>query len=71
MASGVVHAVAPGDTLSGIAAYYQVSLDALLALNDLTITSLITPGMTLQLPAGANAAVRTASSAHLVWRHRA
>jgi LysM repeat protein len=61
--SGAVHTVVSGDTLSGIAARYQVSLDALLAVNGLSLTSLITPGMSLRLPAGASASGAAAPTA--------
>jgi peptidoglycan endopeptidase LytE len=53
-ASGAIHTVVPGDNLGGIAARYEVSLDSLLAVNQLNVTSLITPGMTLAIPVGAN-----------------
>lgn len=52
-ASGHTHTVSPGDTLFSIANHYGVSLDGLMALNGLNASSLITPGMTLQLPVGA------------------
>jgi len=52
-ADGGTYTVNDGDTLSGIAARYDVSLALLLALNDLSVTSLITPGMSLALPADA------------------
>ena len=60
-ALGPDYTVAAGDTLSGIAASHHVSLDALLALNDLNATSLITPGMQLALPADATAAATSTS----------
>ena len=43
--------VDPGDTLSGIAAQFGVSLDALIAVNGITEPDLIFPGMVLDLPA--------------------
>jgi LysM repeat protein len=63
VASGAVYTVVAGDTLSGIAARSGVSLDALLALNGLSVTSLITPGTSLRLPAGAIAASSSGSAA--------
>lgn len=57
--AGPDHTVAAGDTLGGIAVRYQVSLASLLAINNLTATSLITPGMRLALPATATTAVAT------------
>jgi LysM repeat protein len=51
--SGATYTVRAGDTLSAIAARSHVRLAALLAANGMTVTSLITPGMTLVLPAGA------------------
>lgn len=53
-ASTSQHVVRPGDTLSGIAARYGVSLSSLLQLNSMSLTSLIMPGMSLALPAAAN-----------------
>jgi LysM repeat protein len=52
---GQVHTVVAGDSLSGIAARHGVGLSALLALNGLTVNSLIVPGMRLQLPADSSA----------------
>jgi peptidoglycan endopeptidase LytE len=52
---GTVYEVRPGDSLSGIAARYDVSIASLLRVNDLQLTSLILPGQHLQLPAGATA----------------
>ena len=52
-ASGSTHVVRSGDTLSGIAARYGVSLASLLRATGLSTTSLIVPGMKLALPAGA------------------
>jgi LysM repeat protein len=49
------YTVKAGDSLSRIASRHGVKLGALLAANNLAITSLITPGMTLALPAGATA----------------
>lgn len=50
--SGSAHVVRAGDTLSGIAARYRVSLTSLLKVNKMSITSLILPGMRVALPAG-------------------
>lgn len=50
--SGSAHVVRSGDTLSGIAARYRVSLASLLKVNKMSITSLIVPGMRVTLPAG-------------------
>ena len=47
------YTVKSGDSLSVIASRHQVKLGALLSANGMTITSLITPGMSLTLPAGA------------------
>src|SRR4051794_7779313 len=52
-ASGGTYTVKAGDSLSLIAARTKVALPALLAANGMTVSSLITPGMTLTLPAGA------------------
>ncbi len=47
----VVHEVEPGDTLSGIAQRYGVELDALLAGNGLTRSSVIVPGQRIVISA--------------------
>jgi LysM repeat protein len=52
-ASAATYTVKAGDSLSAIARRNRVTLAALLAANNLTATSLITPGMKLALPAGA------------------
>ena len=51
--SGATYTVKAGDSLSAIATRSKVSLSALLAANGMTVSSLITPGMSLSLPAGA------------------
>lgn len=50
--SGLVYTVVRGDSLSGIADKVHVRLADLLTLNQLTTSSLILPGMQLQVPAG-------------------
>ncbi len=60
--AGSTHRVAAGDTLSGIALRYDVSLSSFLELNGLSTASLITPGMQLALPAGGRAASATPNS---------
>ena len=52
-ASGATYTVKAGDSLGGIASRNHVPLTAVLAANNMTTTSLITPGMKLALPAGA------------------
>ena len=52
-ASATQYVVKPGDFLAGIAAKVGVALPALLSANDLTTKSLILPGDTLRVPAGA------------------
>ena len=54
------YTVKSGDTLSGIATRNGVSLQALLAANNLTSTSIIYPGQTLKL--GGSSSISTASS---------
>lgn len=54
-ATGPVYTVVAGDTLSGIASRHGVSLESLLTLNSLSVTSLIMPGMKVALPSGATA----------------
>jgi cell wall-associated NlpC family hydrolase len=49
----MVHTVKSGDFLLGIAALYKVTLADLLAVNKITIKSVISPGRQLALPANA------------------
>lgn len=56
------YTVKAGDSLSMIAARHKVSLAALLAANGMTASSLIMPGMTLALPAGAVTAAVTSNT---------
>jgi LysM repeat protein len=51
--SGATYTVKAGDSLSVIASRNHVRLAALLTANNMTVSSLITPGMKLALPAGA------------------
>ena len=51
--SSATHVVRAGDTLSGIASRYQVSLSSFVKVNQMSSTSLIMPGMQLSLPSGA------------------
>lgn len=60
---GGSYTVKPGDSLSMIASRAKVSLTALLAANGMSVSSLIVPGMTLALPAGAVAPATTDSNA--------
>ncbi len=48
------HNVAPGDTLSGIASLYSVTVDALAHLNDIANPNLIFPGDVLKIPGQGN-----------------
>lgn len=52
-AGSLTYTVKVGDFLLGIAASYKVTLADLLSVNKLTVTSLITPGRQLALPANA------------------
>ena len=52
--STTTHTVVAGNSLSGIAAMYDVTLSSLLSVNDMQVDSLILPGQTLQLPNGAS-----------------
>jgi LysM repeat protein len=63
VSGGPGHTVRAGDTLVGIAARYDVTLASLLAINDLTVTSLIVPGQRLTLPGGAVAPSATTGTA--------
>lgn len=58
--TGETYAVVGGDTLSGISRRLGVTLDALLAANNLNANSLITPGQRLQIPAGGSVPVTNA-----------
>jgi LysM repeat protein len=53
VAGAMVHTVKSGDFLLGIAALYKVTLADLLAVNKITIKSVISPGRQLALPANA------------------
>lgn len=59
----MTHTVVAGNSLSGIAATYGVTLASLLAANDMQIDSLILPGQKLQLPSGATAPSSTPAKA--------
>jgi LysM repeat protein len=52
-APGITYTVKVNDFLAGIAAAYKVKLPDLLAVNKLKANSLILPGLTLAMPAGA------------------
>jgi murein DD-endopeptidase MepM/ murein hydrolase activator NlpD len=52
---GVEYKVVKGDTLFSIAKTYGVSLDALRAVNKLSVKTLIKPGDTLKIPSGGKA----------------
>ncbi len=54
-ATGGSYTIKAGDSLGGIASRHGVSLQALLATNGMTAKSLILPGQTITLPAGAAA----------------
>ena len=64
------YTVEAGDTLSGIAASHGVSLDSVLAANNLTLTSMIRPGQEIALSggsaAGAAAPAAAAAGSHTV-----
>ena len=61
--SGASYAVVSGDSLYGIARRHGSSLTALLAVNGLSVSSLILPGMQLQLPANASTPAAPAAEA--------
>jgi peptidoglycan endopeptidase LytE len=63
VSAGPGYTVRAGDTLVGIAARHGVTLGSLLAVNDLTVTSLIVPGQRLTLPSGAAASSAATGSA--------
>jgi len=50
-----IHVVQPGETLSGIARQYGVSVDALMAANDITDPHLIKIGQEIIIPGPASA----------------
>jgi LysM repeat protein len=62
-AGGSTYTVKSGDYLSGIAASHGVRLTDLLAVNSITVSSIIRPGQTLALPAGAKAKPAAAAPA--------
>jgi LysM repeat protein len=53
VAGSIVHTVKSGDFLLGIATLYKVTLADLLAVNHITVKSVISPGRQLALPANA------------------
>jgi LysM repeat protein len=53
VAGAIVHTVKSGDFLLGIATLYKVTLADLLAVNKITVRSVITPGRQLALPSNA------------------
>ena len=61
-ATGAVYVVKRNDSLSGIAMKHGVKLSALLKANKMTVKSVIMPGSTLNLPAGAVVAVTTTTT---------
>jgi LysM repeat protein len=56
------YVVKQDDTFFGIAKKLGVSMESLLAVNKMTVTSVIHPGMVLAVPAGAPASLQTTSS---------
>ena len=60
--AGAVYVVKRNDSLSGIAMKHGVKLSALLKANKMTVKSVIMPGSTLNLPAGAVVAVTTTTT---------
>lgn len=65
--SGLVYTVVRGDSLSGIADKVHVRLADLLALNSLTTSSLILPGMQLLVPAGGSLPGNSGGTPTLVY----
>ena len=61
--AGTVHTVVSGDTLGAISASYGVTLNSVLAANNLAMTSIIYPGNQIQIPAAGSAAAPTLSLA--------
>ena len=61
--AGANHVVQWGDTLSGIARRNGVSLSSLLGANQLSLTSMILPGMSLRVPGGTSATASPSTSA--------
>lgn len=60
--SGPTHTVVSGNSWSGIASQYKVSLSALLAANGATSSTIIYPGRTVCLPSTATGATTTSST---------
>ena len=58
--------VRPGDTLSEIAARYQVSLGALMRLNGLSNSDHVFAGSTLKLPGSSSRRINSGASRHTV-----
>jgi LysM repeat protein/beta-lactamase class A len=62
VADGPQHVVKPGETLSGIAVQYGLTVDQLASLNGITDADHLTEGQTLKLPATTAASSSTAST---------
>lgn len=65
-AGGLVYTVRNGDFLLGIATLYRVTLTDLLAVNKITVKSVISPGRQLALPSGAVAPQAQAQAAAML-----
>jgi LysM repeat protein/beta-lactamase class A len=63
LADGAQHVVKPGETLSGIAAQYGLTVDQLVGLNGITDPDRLTEGQTLKLPAAPARATAGSSGA--------
>src|SRR6185295_8598367 len=63
VADGPQHVVKPGETLSGIAVQYGLTVDQLMSLNGITDADRLTDGQTLKLPATAAGSTTTAGAA--------
>lgn len=62
-AATVVHVVAPGETMSGIAVHYGTTSSAIAAANGITDRNLVRIGQRLTIPAGSGGATGTAAAA--------
>jgi LysM repeat protein/beta-lactamase class A len=63
VADGPQHVVKPGETLSGIAVQYGLTVDQLMSVNGITDPDRLTEGQTLKLPATTAASSTSASTA--------
>jgi LysM repeat protein len=68
-AAAFSHVVRPGDTLSGIAARYGVSMDAIIAANGIANPNIVVLGATLAIPGASQGGLSAAAPAAALGSH--